>query len=144
MKAAKGVGLGKGSARLVAEHLRAHARLRLGILQHHQLALRVALTILLSLLLLGGGLDGHLLLSLGLAEMLVGVIPLVQLELLFPWLLIILALLAAARFSVRSLAVALALTLRGVLALRVLVVFGGRLEVRVHVRVVRVLRDVDE
>ena len=73
-----------------------------------------------------------------------GVIPLVQLELLFPWLLIILALLAAARFSVRSLAVALALTLRGVLALRVLVVFGGRLEVRVHVRVVRVLRDVDE
>lgn len=84
--------MGQGSVRLHAHHLRAHARLRLRIVQNHHLALGIALTILFLLLLLLG-LDGHLLL-IRLAKIL-AVIPLVQLKFLFPWLLLFVSSLAA-------------------------------------------------
>ena len=109
-------------------------------MQYHHLALGIALTILFLLLLLLG-LDGHLLL-IRLAKIL-AVIPLVQLKFLFPWLLLFVSSLAAVYISRRSLAVALALTFCRVLASSVLVVLCGRLEVRIHVGVLRVLRDVD-
>ena len=85
--------MGQGSVRLHAHHLRAHARLRLRIVQNHHLALGIALTILFLLLLLLLGLDGHLLL-IRLAKIL-AVIPLVQLKFLFPWLLLFVSSLAA-------------------------------------------------
>ena len=111
-------------------------------MQYHHLALGIALTILFFLLLLLLlGLDGHLLL-IRLAKIL-AVIPLVQLKFLFPWLLLFVSSLAAVYISRRSLAVALALTFCRVLASSVLVVLCGRLEVRIHVGVLRVLRDVD-
>ena len=131
--------MGQGSVRLHSHHLRAHARLRLRIVQYHHLALGIALTILFLLLLLG--LDGHLLL-IRLAKIL-AVIPLVQLKFLFPWLLLLVSSLAAVYISRRSLAVALALAFCRVLASSILVVLCGRLEVWVHVRVLRVLRNVD-
>ena len=110
-------------------------------MQYHHLALGIALTILFFLLLLLLGLDGHLLL-IRLAKIL-AVIPLVQLKFLFPRLLLLVSALAAVYVSRRALAVALALAFCGVLASSVLVVLCGRLEVRIHVGVLRVLRDVD-
>ena len=109
-------------------------------MQYHHLALGIALTILFLLLLLLG-LDGHLLL-IRLAKIL-AVIPLVQLKFLFPWLLLLVSSLAAVYISRRSLAVALALAFCRVLASSILVVLCGRLEVWVHVRILRVLRNVD-